>query len=163
GLVLSLPDHVAIGLVAEDSNVPAAHEVGDAAQVLRRSDATGRIVRRGEEDRLGPRRGADAAVAVIQVRPALVLLAELARISDRAAAVDSRFVGREVRTEYQDGVAGTEERLAEELLERLRARADDHVLCRDRDAEVPLVALGDGLAEAGEAQGRAVVRCLILD
>ena len=63
------PDHVAIRLVAEDGDVLAADEVGDALQVVLRRHAAGRVVRRVEEDR--PRRR--------------VVLEELLDVGDRRA------------------------------------------------------------------------------
>ena len=62
-----------------------------------------------------------------------------------------------MRREDQDGVAGVEERLAEELLEDLGPAADDDVVRRHRDAELAAVILGQRLAEFRQTERRAVV------
>ena len=70
----------------------------------------------------------------------------------RPAAADVRLERRELRREEQNRVAGFEEQLAEELLEHLRAGADDHVLRPGRHAELRPDGRGDLLAELGQAR-----------
>ncbi len=73
-------------------------------------------------------------------------------------ALDVRPVGREVRREDQDRIAGIEKRLAEELLEHLGARADDNVLGRNVHAELAAVVSRRRLPEGGHARRGTVMR-----
>src|SRR5262249_30873039 len=126
-------------------------------------EAAGRVLRRIEEDGPGPRRLLDEALDVVEVGAEVVGLAQ--RREDRHGPTPLQVgqVGGEVRREDEDGVAGIEERLAEELLEDLGAGPDDDVLRPDVDAVLAAVVAGDGLAERRQAGRGAVVRLALVD
>ncbi len=69
---------------------------------------------------------------VVQVRPEIVRRLEVGQHHARVAAEDVRRIGGKVRAEDQHAVAGVQERLAEQLLEILRARAGNDVLAGHR-------------------------------
>ena len=84
--VLALPDHVAVGLVAEDRrrSLPRTRSAM-SLQVLLRRDAAGRVVRRIEKDRPRRRRPRrEIARCSCDVRPKLVRLLAAARAPARA-------------------------------------------------------------------------------
>src|SRR5262249_40326303 len=105
----------------------------------------------------------DEALDVVEVGAEGVLCAEGAVHGDGAAALDVRAVGGEVRREDEDGVAGVEERLAEELLEDLGAGGGGDVRGADGDAELALVVARHRLAEGGQPVGGTVVTVAALD
>ena len=131
-MVAAAPDHSVVRLVAEDRDVLAPHELGEPFQIVERRDAAGRIVRAVEKD--GPRRlvVGEESPHVVQVRPEIVRRLQLRHHDARVAPEDVRRIGREVRAEDQHAVAGIQKRLAEQLLEVLRARSRDDVFACDR-------------------------------
>ena len=83
---------------------------------------------------------------VVEVRAEVVRRLQLRQHDARVAPEDVRRIRGEVRAEDQHAVAGVEERLAEQLLEVLRARARDDVIAGDRQPVLAVHVLGGGLA-----------------
>ncbi len=121
-MVRPFPDHMAVRLVAENRDLATADQIGDLSQVIFARHTAGRVVRRIQKD--GPRR-----------RVVGDKLLDVGQRRARAATLDVRHVGREIRAENQHAVAGIQEGLAEELLEDLGAGPRDDVFHLCRDAE----------------------------
>ncbi len=161
--MLALPNHVAIGLVAENGDVLPPHQVGNLFQIVDGRHTAGRVVGRIEED--GPRR------FVFRQEPFDLgdLRAELIRLSQRphdgpgAPPLDVRQIGRKIGPEDEHAIARVQKRLAEELLKDFCPGAGDNVLGLGRDAELAFDEAGGCLAELGDAGGRAIVRLVVLD
>ena len=100
---------------------------------------------------------------VVQVRAEVVRRFQLGQHDARVAPEYVRRIGGEVRAEDQHGVAGVQERLAEQLLEVFRARAGDHMVARDRQSVLAIDVLGRGLPELHDAERRAVPAVAVAD
>ena len=128
-VMAAAPDHVAVRLVAEDGDVAAADEVGDAA-ASRPASSTPPVGLCGEFKKIARGDGSsfEEPLDVGDGRAGSRSLAcSGVEHGARAAALDVRQVGREIRAEDEHAVAGIQERLAEELLEHLGAGARDDV------------------------------------
>src|SRR5262249_38375044 len=104
-----------VRLIAEDRDVLATNQIGEALEVVRSRHAAGRIVRRVEEDRLGFGFALDESFHVVEVGPELALLSQRRKHHAGAAAFDVWAVRGKMRAEHQNRVAGIKKRLAEEL------------------------------------------------
>ena len=131
-------------------------------QIVFGRHAAGRIVGRVEEDRLGRLVLGQKPLDLGHVGPELVRLRQGPHDGPRTAPQDIRQVRREIRPEDEHAVARIEKRLAEELLEDLRAWPGDDVLGLGRDAELALHEAGRRLAELGDARRWTVVRLVLL-
>ena len=155
-VVPPLPHHAVVGLVGEHRHVAAPDEVGQSAQVVLGGDPAGGVVGAVEEDGLGPRVVVEEAAHVVEVGPERPRGAQVRQHHPRLAPLDVRGVGREVRAEHEDAVAALDERVAEELLERLRAGSRDDVVGGHRQAVLAVDVGGGGGAQLGQAGRRAV-------
>src|SRR5437660_10944584 len=120
-------------------------------------------MRRVEKNRASARTGSQEQLPIVQIRPELVILSKLAGDHAGAAPLNLRAVGREVRTENQHLIARIKESFTEELLEKLRPRADDHIFGSNRKFEFLSIISGDSLAESRQPQGRAIMGLLIFN
>ena len=71
------PHHAVVWFVAKDGDVAAAHQIGNAAQVLPGRDAARGIVWAVEEDGLGMTIFGQESFDIAQLRPEVVLLLQI--------------------------------------------------------------------------------------
>ena len=162
-MVPTLPNHMAIRLIAEDGDARPSHQIGDAGEIGPGGDAAGRIVGRVQENRLGPGLRLDEGLDIFQAGSEAVLLPQGVIHSPRSPPRDIRVVGGKSGLKHHDGIAWLEEQLAEELLDRLRTRHDDHIVGCRGDGELRLHGARDRFPECGQSHGWAIMRQAIVD
>lgn len=163
GAMASLPDHVAVGFVAEDGDVLAADEVGEIAEVFFRGDATCGVVRAVEEDGLDAGVLAEDGFDFRDVGAEVVALFEGAEDDPAVAALDIGDVGGEIGAEDEDAIAGIDEGFAEELFEDFGTGTDDDVFAFGGDIEFAFDEGGCAVTESGKSGRGAIVGLIVLN
>src|SRR5262249_43291393 len=146
------PNHMAIGLIAEDGHVAAADQFCQAVQVFGGGNSARRVVGGVEKNGPGTRRIMEKSLHIVQIRPKMIFLAERAVHHSATAAFDVWSVRREMRRENQDGIVRVKEGFAEELLEDLGAGSDNHIVGCHVDAELAPIVGGNSLPKRMQAQ-----------
>ena len=162
-MVPSLPDHVAIGLVGEDRDLLASHQVGNRHQILLGRHAPGGILGGVEKNGLGLRIVSQEPFNRGHFGPETVGLLQRGQHRASTAAFDIGNVGRKERAEDQHTVTGVQESLAEELFEDLRSRSGHDVSGNRGNVELVGDELRGRLSEFGDPRRGAVVRLVVFD
>ena len=159
----AVPDHVAVGFVAEHRDLPAADQLGERLQIVPCGHTAGRVVGRIEKDR--SRRGifGEKALDVLHCGAEPVGLLQRRKHGPGRAPLDIGHIGGEVGAEDEHAVTGVEKGFAEELLENLRAGSGDDILFACGNVELAAHELCGGGAKFREARRRAVMRLIGID
>ncbi len=161
-VVRPLPDHVAVRLVAEDGDVLAADEIGDASQVFLGGDAAGRIVRGVQEDGLRRRvcRRGTARSSDDSGRNSCDCMQRRADDRPRPAALDVRHIGREsTGLKTSTPSPGLRNASQKNCSKTLAPGPTTMFSAFGGNAELAFDELGGRLAELRQPRRRAVVRC----
>ena len=163
--VPAVPDHVAVRLVGEDHQVRARGR-GRRWRRGPRGVATPPVGLCGEFRKIARGRGSVARKSrdVLGLGPKPLLDAERGQHRRAPRRSQVGHVGREVRAEDQDAVAGLEQGLGEVLLERLGPGGDDDVLGGRPDSRTRPRRTGRAASrKLGQAEARAVAGLVLLD
>ncbi len=144
-----------VDLVDDGDAVLFAHDVDDARELVGRDRRAGRVRRRGQQHAARLRRPVLAHVRRVELEARL----GCRRHQPRAGAGGRHEVpvARIARVRHQHLVAGLEQRLADELQPRRRARGDDDAPRRHVHAPAARVPAADALTQRGQADGVGVL------
>ena len=139
--IVGVVAEIAVGLVEDDQRRIGPQRFEELRQRRPPDDGGGRIVRRAQDHRLGPR--GDLRLHVVQVR---LVAGQWAGAHPRAGQRDRRRVRLERRRRHHDLVAGVEGGQRDHADELVGAVADDDLVRRHPEAAAERGAHGRGAA-----------------
>src|SRR5271166_3695947 len=152
---LSFEEQAAVDFVAQDHDVAVANGGGNVFHIALGDDASGRILRRVQDDELGAI--GDETGQLVHVEAEIALLAQWNGNSFRAQEVDHRLVNREAGIGIDDLVSLFHQREHGEEDNRFAAGNDHDFIGADLDATRTGDLCRDGLAQLRQARRRSVM------
>ena len=131
--MIALPDHMAIRLVAEHSNIAAANQICDVSKILLSRNSTSWIMGRIQKNRAWCRIVVQEVFNVSDLRTEFGFLPQRLQNGSSCTSVNVWQVSRKVRAEDQTSIAGTKKRFTEKLFKDFRTGADSDIFCCDRN------------------------------